>query len=53
LARGKLRKRWDNAPHHKEVETFPYHIHIGRKVSPHESVDIFNAHLLESVQRFM
>ena len=26
---GKLIKRWDNAPHHPEVDTFPNHLHIG------------------------
>lgn len=24
---GKLKKRWDNAPHHIELENFPHHIH--------------------------
>lgn len=24
-----LIKRWDNAPHHAEVDTFPYHLHEG------------------------
>lgn len=24
---GKLIKRWDNAPHHPEIETFPHHLH--------------------------
>ena len=24
---GKLIKRWDNAPHHKEILTFPHHVH--------------------------
>lgn len=23
----KLIKRWDNAPHHKEIKTFPHHLH--------------------------
>ncbi len=23
-----LRKRWDSAPDHPELETFPYHVHI-------------------------
>lgn len=23
-----LRKRWDNAPHFKEVDTFPHHVHV-------------------------
>jgi len=24
---GRLIKRWDNAPHHPEVDTFPHHLH--------------------------
>jgi len=24
---GKLRVRWDNAPHHKNIKTFPHHKH--------------------------
>lgn len=24
---GELLKRWDNAPHHKELDTFPDHVH--------------------------
>lgn len=27
-ADGQLIKRWDNVPHHKEVKTFPRHIHL-------------------------
>lgn len=26
---GNLKKRWDNAEHHKEVVTFPHHVHDG------------------------
>jgi hypothetical protein len=26
---GKLIKRWDNAPHHPAIETFPPHLHEG------------------------
>jgi hypothetical protein len=25
----RLRKRWDNAPHHPEIDTFPNHLHDG------------------------
>ena len=25
---GSLRIRWDNAPHHKNIKTFPHHKHI-------------------------
>ena len=26
---GRLIKRWDNAPHHPAIETFPHHLHEG------------------------
>lgn len=29
---GNLIKRWDNAPHHSELKSFPHHIHISEKV---------------------
>ena len=25
---------WDNAPHHKEINSFPHHKHMGKKVEP-------------------
>ena len=28
--------RWDNAPHHPEIETFPYHVHEGEHIKPSE-----------------
>jgi len=28
--------RWDNAPHHSEVETFPHHVHEGDVIKPSE-----------------
>ena len=31
-ADGKLRKRWDNVPHHKHVDTFPDHLYLPNKV---------------------
>jgi len=30
----RLIKRWDNAPHHREIETFPHHIHDGEEIKP-------------------
>lgn len=27
---------WDNAPHHKEIRTFPHHKHIGNSIEPSE-----------------
>lgn len=34
-ADGTLIKRWDNVPHHKELDTFPHHLHLanGKAVS--------------------
>jgi hypothetical protein len=32
--------RWDNAPHHPEVETHPNHLHLGEKIKPSPSIDI-------------
>ncbi len=29
---GKLIIRWDNAPHHKNIRTYPHHKHINDKV---------------------
>ncbi len=26
--------RWDNARHHKEIETFPHHVHEGKDIKP-------------------
>jgi len=30
-ADGKLIKRWDNVPHHKEVDTSPHHLHFSNE----------------------
>ena len=47
---GSLICRWDNAPHHPEISTFPHHIHDSDEtnVLPHESIDVFMViHLIE------
>jgi len=31
-ADGVLRKRWDNVPHHKDLDTLPNHLHLPEKV---------------------
>ncbi len=48
----RLIKRWDNAPHHPEIKTFPDHIHVGpynicRAGKPCSLPDI-----LEEIDRF-
>lgn len=39
---GRLRMRWDNAPHHPEVSTHPHHVHAGSEpnVLPHAPVTV-------------
>ncbi|MCX9013999.1 MAG: DUF6516 family protein [Candidatus Methanoperedens sp.] len=37
---GDLIARWDNVPHHKEIDTFPYHMHDADGVHPSEDVDL-------------
>lgn len=38
----KLIRRWDNAKHHPNLDTFPHHIHVQEKenVQPHEKTDL-------------
>lgn len=47
---GQLIKRWDNAPHHPEVDTFPHHLHDGAedRVVSHPAI-----HGLEVLQRIL
>jgi hypothetical protein len=44
-AAGQLKKRWDNAEHHREIASFPYHVHIGAsgKVQSSEAMSIQKA----------
>lgn len=37
---GDLLKRWDNAPHHREINTFPYHVHNPDGVSPSPAMSL-------------
>jgi len=34
---GKLIVRWDNAPHHKHLQTYPHHKHIPEVVESYEN----------------
>src|SRR5208283_1825835 len=31
---------WDNAPHHRDVASFPHHKHIGKNIEPSNENDI-------------
>ena len=35
---GKLIMRWDNAPHHKDIPTYPHHKHVKKKVLPNYAI---------------
>jgi hypothetical protein len=39
-ANGELIFRYDNAPHHPTVVTFPHHKHVGMKVEPASAPDL-------------
>jgi hypothetical protein len=42
---GRLKRRWDNAPHHRDVSTFPHHVHVGPgdQIEPSEPMTILQA----------
>lgn len=48
---GKLTRRWDNIPHHPEIETFPHHIHIKKdeRVESSKSMDVLS--VLKIIER--
>jgi len=37
---GNLIRRWDNARHHKELKTFPHHVHDHEGVHSSQSTDL-------------
>ena len=37
---GELLKRWDNAPHHRELSTFPDHVHEQNGVYPSPAMSL-------------
>lgn len=45
---GRVIKRWDNAPHHPELDTFPHHLHEGDQVVSHLALNG-----LEALQRIL
>lgn len=46
---GQLLKRWDNAPHHPEIETFPHHLHDGSENNVQPSSPITAEQFLEAI----
>jgi len=46
--RAVLRRRWDNTPHHPEIEGFPHHCHVGSETNivPSELLSLLQVLLL-------
>lgn len=51
--KAQLIKRWDNAKHHQEIKTFPFHVHIGKEETIKESdaMDLFGVLKVIEAQR--
>lgn len=41
--------RWDNAPHHHELENFPDHLHLKEEIRPSSKPNISN--VLEDIEK--
>ena len=41
--------RWDNAPHHKNIKTFPHHIHINNEIL--ESKDFSLSQIIDYIEK--
>jgi hypothetical protein len=48
---GKLIIRWDNAPHHKNIRTYPHHKHVNNKVR--ESFETTCEKILSEISEFL
>jgi len=44
LENGELLYRWDNTPHHPEIDTHPHHVHVKEEnnVQPSRSIELQN-----------
>jgi hypothetical protein len=43
--------RWDNAPHHKELSTFPHHVHLPDGVKENKHVKLF--YVLDKIENII
>jgi len=50
---GTLLKRWDNAPHHPEISTFPHHIHDGREENVMSGAPMNGAQILKLIENML
>ncbi|RMF57029.1 MAG: hypothetical protein D6748_12130 [Calditrichaeota bacterium] len=47
---GKIIIGWDNAPHHREISTFPHHKHVGKNIEPSHETNLED--VLEFIHSF-
>lgn len=50
-ANGRLRKRWDNAPHYLDISTYPHHIHDGSETNVLPYHPVTAEEILETIAR--
>jgi len=43
--------RWDNAPHHKHLLTYPHHKHVGNNILPSKEVWIWD--ILDEAEKIL
>ena len=46
-------KRWDNAPHWKDVKTYPFHVHIKDQEEPLESKEMFVSDVIDELKKLV
>ncbi|MFB6159419.1 MAG: DUF6516 family protein [Candidatus Nanohalobium sp.] len=47
-----LVKRWDNAPHHEELENFPFHVHVSEdKIEPDKQRELVS--VLDEIEKII
>jgi hypothetical protein len=49
----KMIRRWDNAPHWRDISTFPFHLHITDKGKPIECGEVFVNDVLLEIRDIM
>ena len=47
----KLIRRWDNTPHHKEIKTYPHHLHVGDEIL--ESYSISCVEIMNTIENII
>ena len=49
----KMIRRWDNAPHWKDIRTFPFHLHLSDKDKPIECDEVFVSDVLLEIKNII